>query len=238
MSNLLIETSAIKTFPKSSSLKHSLGSFCTPSSSPFPKARSLKQSSLKRFVLRLFGKFVLLSPTLMGYRRFHFTHKVGPWTLLTSNPYNASSAVLKTGGNGGWLTAVARWHMRYFQRWVSWRRERVSSRNAHSFALRVARCLAVVVHRAPCIVWYHCVSSSRSSSSLSRTSSARALQLEQPHPPLHMSSFFHRIIRHGQDLIGRVVGTRGYAWAHPLFVEAGAEIHERACLFAIDWTIG
>jgi hypothetical protein len=44
-----------------------------------------------------------------------------------------------------------------------------------------------------------------------------------------------RIIRHSQDFVCRVVGTRGYAWAHPIFVEAGAEIQERARLFATDW---
>ena len=42
MSNLLIETSAIETFPKCLSLKRSSGNFGTSSSSPFLKARSLK----------------------------------------------------------------------------------------------------------------------------------------------------------------------------------------------------
>jgi len=111
MSNLLIETSAINTIPKSLSFKHSSGNFDTSLSSPFPKAGNLKCKSLKLFVLQLFGKFILFSPTLMGCRRFHFTQKVGLWTLLTSNPSNALSAMLETGGNGGWLTTVARWHM-------------------------------------------------------------------------------------------------------------------------------
>jgi hypothetical protein len=119
MSNLSIETSAIEAFPKTSSFKRSSGNFSPSSSSPFPKARNLKQWSLKMFVLPLFGKFMRLYPTPEGCRRFHTTHKVGPWTPLTSNPSNALSAVLKTGEDGGWLTAVAHWHMRYLLRWIS-----------------------------------------------------------------------------------------------------------------------
>ena len=80
MSNLLIETSAIETFPKSSSFKRSSGRFSPSSSSPFPKARNFKQTSLKMFVLRLFGKFMPLYPTPKGCSRFRSTHKVGPWT--------------------------------------------------------------------------------------------------------------------------------------------------------------
>jgi hypothetical protein len=80
MNNVLIETSAIKTFPKSSSFKRSSDNFGLSSSSPFPKARNLKQRSLKIFVLRLFGKFMPPYPTPKGCRRFHSTHKAGPWT--------------------------------------------------------------------------------------------------------------------------------------------------------------
>jgi hypothetical protein len=140
MSNLLIETSAIETFPKWLSLKRSSGNFGTSSSSPFLKARHLKRRSLKMFVLRLFGKFMPLFPTLKG-RRFHFTRNLGPWTPQISNRSNVLSAALKTGENGGWLTAVARWHMRYLLRWISrWRHDRVSELRSISFALRVAQC--------------------------------------------------------------------------------------------------
>jgi hypothetical protein len=139
MSNLLIETSAIKTFLKSSSFKLSSGNFSSSSSSPFPKARNLKQRSLKMFVLRLFGKLMSSYPTPKGCRQFHSTHKVGPWTPLTSNPSNVLLAVLKTGGNGGWLTAVARWPMRYLLRWISRQRhDRASEPCMNPFALRVA----------------------------------------------------------------------------------------------------
>jgi hypothetical protein len=151
MSNLLIKTSAVKTFPNSSSFKHSSGNFCTSLSSPFPKAWNLKQRSLKMSVLRLFGKFMPLYPTFKGHQ-FHFTHKWGPWTPLTSNPSNALLAVLKTGENGGWLTAVARWHMRYLLRWISWRRHcRASELCIIPLALRVARCATArrrYTHRA------------------------------------------------------------------------------------------
>src|SRR5229473_3972334 len=101
MSNLLIKTSTIETFLKSLSFKHFSGNFSPLSSSPFPKAGNLKQKSLKMFVLRLFGKLMPFSPMLKGCCQFHPTQKVGPWTPLTSNPSNALSAVLKTGGNGG-----------------------------------------------------------------------------------------------------------------------------------------
>jgi hypothetical protein len=119
MSNSSIGTSAIDTLPRSSSFKRSLGNFGTSSSSPFLNARNLKQMSLKMFVLRLFGKFVPFYPTLVGCRQFHSTHKVGPWTLLTSNPSNVLLAALKTGEVGVWLTAVARWHMRYLLRSIN-----------------------------------------------------------------------------------------------------------------------
>jgi hypothetical protein len=76
------------------------------------------------FVLRLFSKFM---PKFIGCCRFHSTHKVGPWTPLTSNPFNVLSAVLKTGRHGGWLTAVAHWHMQYLLRRISgWRHDRAS----------------------------------------------------------------------------------------------------------------
>ena len=119
MNNLWIKISVIKTVPKISSFKHSLGNFGTSLSSPFPKARSLKRMGLKMSVLRLFDKFVPFFPTLMGCHRFHPIHKTGLWTLLTLNPFNVLSAVLKTGDSGGWLTAVARWHMRYLLRRIS-----------------------------------------------------------------------------------------------------------------------
>jgi len=51
---------------------------------------------------------------LMGCRQFHtFTEQA--WTLLILNPFNAFGRVkdqLKTGEDGGWLTMMARWHLR------------------------------------------------------------------------------------------------------------------------------
>src|SRR5712691_4700952 len=52
-------------------------------------------------------------PTLMESHRFRFTRRMGPWTSLTSNPSSVLLAVLKTGENGGWSTAVVRWRMQY-----------------------------------------------------------------------------------------------------------------------------
>ena len=75
------------------------------------------------------------------------------YTPLTSNPSNALSVMLKTGGNGSWLTTVALWHMQYLLRQISrCRHDRASGLCASPFALRVAQCLAAVVHRASCIV--------------------------------------------------------------------------------------
>src|SRR6267154_5948798 len=57
---------------------------------------------------------------LKGCHQFHSTHKVGPWTPLTSNPSNVLSAALKTREIGDWLTAVVRWHIRYLLKRISW----------------------------------------------------------------------------------------------------------------------
>ena len=122
MSNLLIETTAIETFPWISSYEHFLGNFATSLSSPFLKATNLKQRSLKLFVSQLFGKFIPTFPMLIRRRRFPTTRRLGPWTPLTSNPSSALSAVLKTGENGGWSTAVVRSRMQYSLRRVDrWR---------------------------------------------------------------------------------------------------------------------
>jgi len=106
MSNLLIETSTIETFLKFSSYKCFTGNSSTSSSFPFLKAMNFKQRSPKVFVLWLFGVLILISPTLMECRPFCFTCRLGPWTLLTLNVSSVLSAALKTGGDGGWLTAV------------------------------------------------------------------------------------------------------------------------------------
>ena len=145
MSNSLIKTSAFKTFPKSSSFKRSSGNFGTSLSSPFPKPRNLKRRSLKTFVLRLFDKFVPFYPTLTGCRRFLSTHKVGPWTPLTSNPFNVLLAVLMIVENGDWLTAVARWHTRYLLRRISERpHDRAPEVCARIHFLREPHCFGCV----------------------------------------------------------------------------------------------
>lgn len=108
MSNSSIETSTVETFPKFSSYKRFTGNSSTSSSFPFPKPMNLIQRSPKVFVSRLFGKLIPFSPTLMERRPFRFTHRLGPWTSLTLNVSSALSAALKTGGDGGWSTAVVR----------------------------------------------------------------------------------------------------------------------------------
>jgi hypothetical protein len=174
------------------------------------------------FVLQLFGKFMPFYPTLEGCRRFHSTHKLGLWTPLTSNPSNALSAVLKTGENGGWLTAVARWHMRYLLRRISRRR--------HDRAM---------AHSVSCIVWFHRASSSRTSSAC-----APAIRTSPPHlyTPFIMLAFFHLFLQYtpwilhlGQDLVARVIAVCQHPWVRPVLVEAGAELLTRGHTFAVDW---
>ena len=74
---------------------------------------------------------------------------------MTSTPSSALSVVSEIGGNGGWSTAVARWHMRYSMRRTSLRRhDRASKPCTHALALRAAQCLSVLVNVTSCIVWY------------------------------------------------------------------------------------
>ena len=135
-SNSLIETGVIETFPMISSYKRFLGNFSPYSPFPFPKAGSLKQRSPKTFVSLLFGKLYSTHPMLMGCLRFRFIRRPGPWTLLTSNPSSALSAVLKTGKNGGWLTAVDHWPMQYsLRRFNRWQYDRASELCTHALAL-------------------------------------------------------------------------------------------------------
>ncbi len=58
------------------------------------------------------------------------------------------------------------------------------------------------------------------------------LQLEQTHCQYTMPSFLYlfqgtsQIIHHRQDIMGRVIGTHGYAWVRPLVIEGMAEVQE------------
>ena len=85
---------------------------------------------------------MLIYPMLMGYCHFHFTHRLGPWTLLTLNPFSASSAVLKTRGNGGWSTIVVHWHMQYSWRCISrWQYDQASEVCMNVLGLINAMCV-------------------------------------------------------------------------------------------------
>src|SRR6267154_5642664 len=91
---------------------------------------------------------------LKGCHRFHSTHKVGPWTLLTSNPSNVLLAALKTGEIGDWLTAVVRWHIQYLLKQISqqWH-DQVSE-----WALRVqTHLLSCMVFRSGGAFVIHCL---------------------------------------------------------------------------------
>jgi hypothetical protein len=44
-----------------------------------------------------------------------------------------------------------------------------------------------------------------------------------------------RIIRYGQDLVGRIFTAGAYAWAHPIVVQARTEALERARVLAVGW---
>lgn len=119
ISNLLIKTDTIKTFLKSLSLKHFLDNFNILLLSSFPKAKNSKQRSLKLSVLQLFGKLMPFYQMLMGSRQSHYTQKMGPWTQLTLSLFNVLSAMLKTEESGGWLIAVAYWHMLFLTRQIN-----------------------------------------------------------------------------------------------------------------------
>jgi len=148
MSNSSIKTSAIRTIQKFSSLKRSLGNFCTLSSSQFPNPLNFKPRSPRTFVLQSSDKFILFYLMPMRCCWFRITHGLGTWTPLTSSPFSASSAMLGTGENGGWSTAVARWRMRYSLKQTSRQRQyRASEPCTNALALRVFACVG-----AHCIV--------------------------------------------------------------------------------------
>jgi hypothetical protein len=178
---------------------------------------------LKMFVLRLFNKFMPLYPTLMGCRRFHSTHKVGPWTPLISNPSNVLSAVLKTRGNGGWLTAVAHWHMRYSLRQISRRRH---DRASELCVLEPIRSESHCVWLRWCTVGHasfgatvrHC----HTRRALARLQLGRHFTQPSPMPP-----FLPNIIR--------IVVNCAYAWLRPIIVEAGNEVLQRAEGHLVGW---
>src|SRR6267154_1809578 len=91
---------------------------------------------------------------LKGCHQFHSTHKVGPWTPLTSSPSNVLSAALKTREIGDWLTAVVRWHIRYLLKRISWQwHDQVSE-----WALRVqTHLLSCMVFRSGGAFIIHCL---------------------------------------------------------------------------------
>jgi len=172
------------------------------------------------FVLRLFDKFMPLYPTLMGCRRFHSTHKVGPWTPLISNPSNASSAVLKTGGNGGWLTAVARWHMRYSLRQISRRRhDRVSE-----------LCVLKPIRSESHCVWLRWCMVGRAlfGTTVRHRHTRRALARLQLATQLSPMPAFLDLFPQGTPNIIRIVANCAYAWLRPIVVEAGNDVLQRA----------
>ncbi len=222
MSNLLIKTSTFETIPKISSCKRSSGNFGTSSSSPFPKAKSLKRRNPKLFVSQLFGKFMPSYPMPMRYRRFCFTQRRGASTPLTSNPSSVSSVILKTGEDGGWSTAAVHWHMQYSLRRISpvicpseWAlRERTHSESCTVF-FPASVCRALFGTASP------------------RMSSARAPAFQTTPPSSHSHSPFYSpmsilshfqniwVIRYLQHLVTHLrMGT----WARVVVIGAAAEV--------------
>ena len=84
------------------------------------------------------------------------------------------------------------------------------------FALRVARCLAAVVHGSPCIAWYHCAPSSHISSAFTPATqssshtpihhTAPLIQLPQRTPVLSFmaATLWHGDISHFTSVVGRI----------------------------------
>ena len=177
-------------------------------------------------VLWLFGKFAPFYPTLKGCRRFHSTHKAGHWTPPTSNPSNVLSVVLKTVENGGWLTAVARWHMRYLLRRISCRQcDRANGLCANPFALRhtvfVCSCASYCASFGTTVRHYHAPSAH--APSLSHTSVMPA--------PTPSTTTFHTLEM--DNAIAMPVRT----WAQILLTKVGSECLYRAQLTASDWVM-
>lgn len=230
-SNSSIETSIIETFPKISNSKHFLGNFGTSLSSPSPNAMNLKRRSPKIFVSRLFSKFMPSYPTLMGCLRFRFIRRLGPWTLLTSSPSSVLSAVLKTGGNGGWSTAVVHCRMQYLPRRIDRREyDRASELCTSALALRVALyfCLRW------CVVYYLVpLGIVRVFMRVDRVDRSRAAFQTTPPPPLPFLSmppsfrlfifqFSSQVVRYGRH-VAPVIATH----ARAIVIEATMEIVEQ-----------
>ncbi len=192
------------------------------------------------FVLRLFGKLMPFSPTLKGCCRFHPTQKVGPWTLLTSNPSNTLSAVLKTGENGGWLTVVACWHMWYLLKQISWQ--------WHDWASKL--CVHKLIHSELHSIWLcWCTVRRAFLASLSITithvehSCTYNLQLNYTHCPSCQPSFCTSslkpppILQHFRVHVVHVIMTCAYTFTCCIVIDMGTELLDWALTFTAEWTV-
>lgn len=135
--------------------------------------------------------------------------------------------MLKTGENGGWLTAVARWHTRYLLRQISRRHDRASElcvrklirSESHGVWLVGVQC---VVH---CLVPPFVIVTRRA---LGR------LRLGTTHYTFTMPPFFHLIMQYVPHVI-RIVATHAYALVRPILIEAGRDVLERAQGLLVGW---
>ena len=148
MNNLLIETSAIKTFPKELEPQ----TFFRATSvhrraSPSSNARNLKRRSLKMFVLR-----VIWQVHTVARRESPIPFYSQSGALDPTDIKSIQCVVGRVEDRGKWevrLTAVARWHMRYSLRQISWRQhDRASEFCVLEPICSALHCLAAVVYSA------------------------------------------------------------------------------------------
>jgi hypothetical protein len=154
------------------------------------------------FALRFFGTFIPFYPTLKGYSQ---SRTLDP----AIKSIRVLSVVLKTGGNGCWLTAVACWHMRYLLRRISRRRhDRVSE-----------LCTNPESRTLFCIAWYH----------HRHTPSARAPSTRSSSPTI-MPTPTPSHSRNDMARITRPVCT----WVLRVLSEVGKEVLRQAQLVAAE----
>jgi len=138
------------------------------------------------------------------------------------------------------LTAVARWHMRYLLKQISWRR--------HDRASEL--CVRKLIRSESHSVWLCWCTVRRAflaspSVTVTRVEHSRAynLQLDYAHRPSCRPSFRASSLKPPPSFnisecgVVRVVMTCAYAFACRIVVDAGTELLDRALTFAAEWTV-
>jgi len=121
---------------------------------PIPKSKELKTKKPEKICLAVVQQVYANFPNAHGIPLILFYLQTGGLDPVDINTIQCIVS-RKTGGNGGWSTAVARWHTQYSTRWTNLQQHNQASELCtNALALRVALCLSVLVHVVSCIVWY------------------------------------------------------------------------------------